>query len=168
MGPSPANSMDAVSDRDFVLEFLFNASVLMMHLSRLSEELILWSSQEFRFITIADGFCTGSSIMPQKKNPDIPELVRGKTGRVYGHLMSLLTTLKGLPLTYNKDLQEDKEGLFDTADTVMTSLDVMGRLMGAVTFDAGPAAAGGRAGLPGRNRPGRLPGDQGHELQAGP
>ncbi len=130
------NSMDAVSDRDFVLEFLFNASVVMMHLSRLSEELILWSSQEFRFITIADGFCTGSSIMPQKKNPDVPELVRGKTGRVYGHLMSLLTTLKGLPLTYNKDLQEDKEGLFDTADTVMASLDVMGRLMGAITFDA--------------------------------
>jgi argininosuccinate lyase len=130
------NSMDAVSDRDFVLEFLFNGSVLMMHLSRLSEELILWSSQEFRFITIADGFCTGSSIMPQKKNPDIPELVRGKTGRVYGHLMSLLTTLKGLPLTYNKDLQEDKEGLFDAADTLMASLDVMGRLVGAISFDA--------------------------------
>jgi argininosuccinate lyase len=136
LGAVSPNSMDAVSDRDFVLEFLFNGSVLMMHLSRLSEELILWSSQEFRFITIADGFCTGSSIMPQKKNPDIPELVRGKTGRVYGHLMSLLTTLKGLPLTYNKDLQEDKEGLFDTADTIMASLDVMGRLMGAITFDA--------------------------------
>jgi argininosuccinate lyase len=135
-GAVSRNSMDAVSDRDFVLEFLFNGSVLMMHLSRLSEELILWSSQEFRFITIADGFCTGSSIMPQKKNPDIPELVRGKTGRVYGHLMSLLTTLKGLPLTYNKDLQEDKEGLFDAADTLMASLDVMGRLMGAITFDA--------------------------------
>lgn len=135
-GAISRNSMDAVSDRDFVLEFLFNGSALMMHLSRLSEELILWSSQEFRFISIADGFCTGSSIMPQKKNPDIPELVRGKTGRVYGHLMALLTTLKGLPLTYNKDLQEDKEGLFDTADTVMASLDVMGRLMGAITFDA--------------------------------
>jgi len=103
------NSMDAVSNRDFVLEFLFNVSVLMMHLSRLSEELILWSSQEFGFVSISDAFCTGSSIMPQKKNPDLPELIRGKTGRAYGHLMSLLTTMKGLPLTYNKDMQEDKE-----------------------------------------------------------
>jgi argininosuccinate lyase len=135
-GAVSLNSMDAVSDRDFVLEFLFNGSVLMMHLSRLSEELILWSSQEFRFVTIEDGFCTGSSIMPQKKNPDVPELVRGKTGRVYGHLISLLTTLKGLPLAYNKDLQEDKEGLFDTADTLISCLDVMGRLMGAIIFDA--------------------------------
>ena len=104
--------MDAVSDRDFVVEFLFASSVCMMHLSRLSEELVLWSTQEFGFVTLPDGLCTGSSIMPQKKNPDMPELVRGKTGRVYGNLMALLTTLKGLPLTYNKDMQEDKEALF--------------------------------------------------------
>jgi len=129
------NSMDAVSDRDFVLDFLYASSVLMMHLSRLSEELVIWSSQEFGFVTISDAFCTGSSIMPQKKNPDMPELIRGKTGRVYGHLISLLTTMKGLPLTYNKDMQEDKESLFDTADTVEICLDVMSRLLGEVTFD---------------------------------
>jgi argininosuccinate lyase len=130
-----ANSMDAVSDRDFVLEFLFNASMLMMHLSRLSEELVIWSSQEFGFIAISDAFCTGSSIMPQKKNPDVPELVRGKTGRVYGDLLSLLTTMKGLPLTYNKDMQEDKEALFDAADTVEICLMVMARLMGEISFN---------------------------------
>ncbi|MBK5101654.1 MAG: argininosuccinate lyase, partial [Desulfobacteraceae bacterium] len=129
------NSMDAVSDRDFVLEFLFVASVLMMHLSRLSEELVIWSSQEFGFVSISDAFCTGSSIMPQKKNPDVPELIRGKTGRVYGHLISLLTTMKGLPLTYNKDMQEDKEALFDAADTVEICLMVMSRLLGAVSFN---------------------------------
>ena len=131
------NSMDAVSDRDFALEFLFNASVLMMHLSRLSEELIIWSSQEFGFITISDAFCTGSSIMPQKKNPDVPELIRGKTGRVYGHLISLLTTMKGLPLAYNKDTQEDKEALFDATDTVEICLGVMSRLLEAITFNGG-------------------------------
>ena len=129
--------MDAVSDRDFALEFLFNASVLMMHLSRLSEELIIWSSQEFGFITISDAFCTGSSIMPQKKNPDVPELIRGKTGRVYGHLISLLTTMKGLPLAYNKDTQEDKEALFDAADTVEICLGVMSRFLEAITFNGG-------------------------------
>jgi argininosuccinate lyase len=129
------NSMDAVSDRDFVLDFLYASSVLMMHLSRLSEELVIWSSQEFGFVTISDAFCTGSSIMPQKKNPDMPELIRGKTGRVYGHLISLLTTMKGLPLTYNKDMQEDKEPLFDAADTVEICLEVMRRLLGEVTFD---------------------------------
>lgn len=129
------NSMDAVSDRDYVLEFLFNASVLMMHLSRLSEELILWSSQEFGFISISDAFCTGSSIMPQKKNPDMPELIRGKTGRVYGHLMSLFTVMKGLPLTYNKDMQEDKEALFDTADTIEICLEVMAKLLGEISFN---------------------------------
>jgi argininosuccinate lyase len=129
------NSMDAVSDRDFILEFLFDASVLMMHLSRLSEELVIWSSQEFGFVSISDAFCTGSSIMPQKKNPDIPELIRGKTGRVYGHVMSLLTTMKGLPLTYNKDMQEDKECLFDTADTVEGCLEVMSRLLGEISFN---------------------------------
>jgi len=129
------NSMDAVSDRDFILDFLFASSVLMMHLSRLSEELVIWTSQEFGFVTISDAFCTGSSIMPQKKNPDMPELIRGKTGRVYGSLVSLLTTMKGLPLTYNKDMQEDKESLFDAADTVEICLDVMSRLLGEVTFN---------------------------------
>ena len=118
------NSMDAVSDRDYILEFLSAASLIMLHLSRLSEEFCLWSSTEFGFIELDDGFATGSSMMPQKKNPDISELVRGKTGRVYGHLMALLTTVKGLPLAYNKDLQEDKEGLFDAIDTVKFSLTV--------------------------------------------
>ncbi len=118
------NSMDAVSDRDYFIEFLSAASMLMMHLSRLSEEFILWSSQEFSFIELDDAHCTGSSIMPQKKNPDICELVRGKTGRVYGHLMGLLTTVKGLPLAYNKDLQEDKEGVFDTIDTLKFALGI--------------------------------------------
>lgn len=130
-----ANSMDAVSDRDFVLDFLFASSVLMMHLSRLSEELVLWSTREFGFVNLPDGFCTGSSIMPQKKNPDLPELVRGKTGRVFGHLMALLTTMKGLPLSYNKDMQEDKEGLFDVADTVEACLMVMSRLLRNLTFN---------------------------------
>ena len=128
------NSMDAVSDRDFVLDFLYNGSVLMMHLSRLSEELVLWSSQEFGFLTISDAFSTGSSIMPQKKNPDLPELIRGKTGRAYGNLMALLTTMKGLPLAYNKDMQEDKEALFDSVQTVLMCLKVMGSLLGEVSF----------------------------------
>ena len=119
-----ANSMDAVSDRDFVVEFLAAASLCMMHFSRMSEELVLWSSSEFGFIRLADEFTTGSSIMPQKRNPDFAELARGKTGRVYGDLIGLLTTLKGLPLTYNRDLQEDKEGFFDAADTLTTTLDV--------------------------------------------
>ncbi|PLS14836.1 argininosuccinate lyase [Bacillus sp. M6-12] len=118
------NSMDAVSDRDFILEFLSNSSTLMMHLSRFSEEIILWSSQEFQFIELDDAFATGSSIMPQKKNPDMAELIRGKTGRVYGNLMGLLTVLKGLPLAYNKDMQEDKEGMFDTVKTVIGSLKI--------------------------------------------
>lgn len=118
------NSLDAVSDRDFILEFLSSSSILMMHLSRLSEEIILWSSQEFKFIDLDDSFATGSSIMPQKKNPDMAELIRGKTGRVYGNLMGLLTVLKGLPLAYNKDMQEDKEGMFDTVKTVTGSLKI--------------------------------------------
>lgn len=118
------NSLDAVSDRDFILEFLSTSSTLMMHLSRLSEELILWSSQEFQFIELDDSFATGSSIMPQKKNPDMAELIRGKTGRVYGNLMGMLTVLKGLPLAYNKDMQEDKEGMFDTVKTVVGSLKI--------------------------------------------
>jgi argininosuccinate lyase len=118
------NSLDAVSDRDFVIEFTAAAALLMMHLSRFSEELILWSSAQFQFIELSDAFCTGSSIMPQKKNPDVPELVRGKTGRVYGHLMSLLTLMKSQPLAYNKDNQEDKEPLFDTIDTLKGCLRV--------------------------------------------
>jgi len=130
------NSMDAVSDRDFVAEFLFDCALLAMHLSRLSEELILWSTQEFAFVTLPDAFSTGSSIMPQKKNPDLPELVRGKTGRVYGNLMALLTTMKGLPLSYNKDMQEDKEPLFDTLDTVDACLEVMTRFLEHLSFNA--------------------------------
>jgi len=118
------NSLDSVSDRDFAIEFCSFSSILMMHLSRLSEELILWSSADFSFIELSDGFCTGSSIMPQKKNPDVPELVRGKTGRVYGNLMAMLTLMKSLPLAYNKDMQEDKEPLFDSIDTVKGSLKI--------------------------------------------
>lgn len=123
------NSLDAVSDRDYILEFLSFASILMVHLSRLSEEIILWCSKEFSFIELDDAHCTGSSMMPQKKNPDVSELVRGKTGRVVGHLMAMLTTVKGLPLAYNKDLQEDKEGLFDAIDTVKFSLAVYAALI---------------------------------------
>lgn len=118
------NSLDSVSDRDFALEFLAASSILMMHLSRFSEELILWSTSEYKFIELSDSFCTGSSIMPQKKNPDVPELVRGKTGRVYGNLMALLTVMKSLPLAYNKDMQEDKEPLFDTIDNVKGCLKI--------------------------------------------
>jgi argininosuccinate lyase len=116
------NSLDSVSDRDFAIEFTHWASLTMMHLSRMSEELVLWASAQFDFINLPDRFCTGSSIMPQKKNPDVPELVRGKTGRVFGHLMSLLTLMKSQPLAYNKDNQEDKEPLFDTIDTLAGSL----------------------------------------------
>ncbi|ARS52741.1 argininosuccinate lyase [Kushneria konosiri] len=126
------NSLDAVSDRDFAIEFTAFASVLMMHLSRMSEELVLWTSAQFDFIDLPDRFCTGSSIMPQKKNPDVPELVRGKTGRVYGHMMSLLTLMKSQPLAYNKDNQEDKEPLFDTLDTVLGSLRAFGDMIPAV------------------------------------
>ena len=129
-----ANSMDAVSDRDFMVEFLAACSLIQIHLSRFSEELVLWTSQEFDFVEIADRFCTGSSIMPQKKNPDMPELVRGKSGRVVGNLMALLTLLKGLPLTYNRDLQEDKEPVFDTVDTVSQSLAVMTELLSGLSF----------------------------------
>ncbi|MBW2504749.1 MAG: argininosuccinate lyase [Deltaproteobacteria bacterium] len=123
------NSLDTVSDRDFAIEFCSFASLLMMHLSRLSEELILWSSADFGFVDLSDAFCTGSSIMPQKKNPDVPELVRGKTGRVYGNLISLLTLMKALPLAYNKDMQEDKEPLFDTVDTVRGCLKVFAAMI---------------------------------------
>ncbi|BAC07918.1 argininosuccinate lyase [Thermosynechococcus vestitus] len=123
------NSLDAVSDRDFVIEFLCAASLIMVHLSRLSEEIILWASEEFAFVQLTDTCATGSSIMPQKKNPDVPELVRGKSGRVFGHLQALLVMMKGLPLAYNKDLQEDKEALFDAVDTVRACLEAMTILM---------------------------------------
>ncbi len=124
-----ANTLDAVSDRDFVVEFISAAALIMVHLSRLSEEIVLWSSNEFGYITLDDAYSTGSSIMPQKKNPDVAELVRGKSGRVFGHLMGALTMLKGLPLAYNKDLQEDKEALFDTVDTVKKSLLVFAPML---------------------------------------
>lgn len=129
------NSLDGVSDRDFILEFLSDSSILMMHLSRFCEEIILWCSHEFQFIELTDTFSTGSSIMPQKKNPDMAELIRGKSGRVYGNLFGLLTVLKGLPLAYNKDLQEDKEGMFDTAQTVLTSLDIMAGMIETMTVN---------------------------------
>jgi argininosuccinate lyase len=129
------NSMDAVSDRDYLIEFTANASLIMMHLSRLCEELILWSSPAFNFIEIGDDFTTGSSIMPQKKNPDVAELVRGKTGRVYGDLTALLTVMKGLPLTYNRDLQEDKEPVFDAADTILISLATVAKMLPTIAFN---------------------------------
>jgi len=127
------NSVDAVSDRDFVVETLAALALVMAHASRFAEELVLWSSQEFGFVELPDAFCTGSSMMPQKKNPDVPELIRGKTGRVYGHLMSLLTVLKGLPLSYNRDLQEDKGPLFDAVETVQGSLEMLASLVGGLT-----------------------------------
>ena len=130
-----ANSMDTTGDRDFALEFLFCLNLMQLHLSRLAEELVLWSSKEFEFIRIGDRYCTGSSIMPQKKNPDIPELIRGKTGRVTGALMALLMTVKGLPLTYNRDLQEDKEQVFDALDTVKASLAITAELLDHTEFD---------------------------------
>ena len=129
------NSMDTVSDRDFVAEFIFVSSLLMMHLSRFCEDLIIWSTDEFQFVEISDAFTTGSSIMPQKKNPDVAELIRGKTGRVYGNLVALLTIMKGLPMTYNRDLQEDKEPLFDTVDTVKSCLLILGDMIGHVTYN---------------------------------
>ena len=129
------NSMDAVSDRDYVIELSSAASILMMHFSRLSEEIILWNSQEFGFIRLPDQFVTGSSMMPQKKNPDFAELARGKTGRVFGNLFRILTILKGLPLTYNRDLQEDKEGFFDTIDTVLATLDVFAGMIPAMEIN---------------------------------
>jgi len=129
------NSIDAVSDRDFAAEFIAASGILMMHLSRLSEEFILWNSEEFKFIELPDAFTTGSSIMPQKKNPDVLELTRGKTGRVYGNLMSILTIMKALPLAYNRDMQEDKESLFDTVDTVTSCLGVLVKMLPLVRFN---------------------------------
>jgi argininosuccinate lyase len=128
------NSMDTVADRDFIAEFIFSASVVMMHMSRFCEDLVIWSSNEFHYVEISDAFTTGSSIMPQKKNPDVAELIRGKTGRVYGHLMAMLTILKGLPMTYNRDLQEDKEPLFDTLDTVTSSVEILTGMLSQITF----------------------------------
>jgi argininosuccinate lyase len=130
------NSIDGVSDRDFCVEFLSSAAIIMMHLSRFSEEIILWSSWEFKFIELSDAYTTGSSIMPQKKNPDMAELIRGKTGRVYGDLMALLTTLKGIPLAYNKDMQEDKESVFDAVDTLNMCLDVMTPMIATMSVRA--------------------------------
>ena len=129
------NSMDVVSDRDFLVEYLANASLCMAHVSRMAEEVVLWSSAEFDFIRLNDRYVTGSSIMPQKRNPDFAELARGKTGRVYGSLLSLLTTLKGLPLTYNRDLQEDKEGFFDTVDTLLPTLEIFSGMMSTAQFN---------------------------------
>ena len=146
-GCPAANSLDAVSDRDFAIEFCSAAALVMVHLSRFSEELILWSSAQFNFIELPDSFCTGSSIMPQKKNPDVPELVRGKSGRVTGHLVSLLTLMKGQPLAYNKDNQEDKEPLFDTVDTLKGSLRVFADMVPAITVNRGVMAAAARQGF---------------------
>lgn len=129
------NSLDGVSDRDFVAEYLFDASLIMAHLSRLCEDIILYSTGEFGYFEISDAYSTGSSIMPQKKNPDVAELIRGKTGRVYGHLMALLTTVKGIPLAYNKDLQEDKEGFFDAEKQVINCVDIMAEMLGAISFN---------------------------------
>ncbi len=141
------NSMDAVSDRDHLVEFVSDCALVMMHLSRFSEELILWSCPQFGFIEIGDAFTTGSSIMPQKKNPDVAELVRGKTGRVYGDLTALLVLMKGLPMTYNRDLQEDKEPLFDASDTTQLCLEVYGRMIPAITFNREVMADATRAGF---------------------
>lgn len=130
-----SNSLDAVSDRDFILEFLANASILMMHMSRLCEEIINWCSHEYQFVTLSDTFSTGSSIMPQKKNPDMAELIRGKSGRVYGNLIGLLTVMKSLSLAYNKDLQEDKEGMFDTAETITVAIDILAGMINTMTVN---------------------------------
>ncbi|WP_456450452.1 argininosuccinate lyase [Hydrogenimonas sp.] len=129
------NCLDTVSDRDFALEMLFNIATMMMHISRLAEELVLWSSSEFGFVTLSDAYSTGSSIMPQKKNPDVPELLRGKTGRTYGNLVSLLTVMKGLPLAYNKDMQEDKEGTFDSVETAEISLTILNEVIKTMTVN---------------------------------
>jgi len=142
-----ANSMDTVSDRDTLIEFSSAAALVMMHVSRFCEELIIWSTPEFGFVDIADAFCTGSSIMPQKKNPDVPEIVRGKTGRVYGNLVALLTLMKSLPLTYNRDLQEDKEPLFDTVQTVQGCLRVFAPMLAQLRFNREAMAAAAQSGF---------------------
>jgi argininosuccinate lyase len=141
------NSMDTTADRDFALEFLFCLNLIQLHLSRMAEECVLWASKEFAFLNIGDQYCTGSSIMPQKKNPDIPELIRGKTGRVTGSLMALLMTMKGLPLTYNRDMQEDKEQLFDALDTVKASLSITAELLSNSTFNTQALEAANHGGF---------------------
>ena len=141
------NSLDAVSDRDFLLELLSDISIIMMHLSRFCEEIILWSSLEFNFIELDDAYSTGSSIMPQKKNPDMAELIRGKTGRVYGDLMGLLTVMKGLPLAYNKDMQEDKELTFDAVDTVKVCIPVLGKMLETMTVNKDKMYSGAGGGF---------------------
>jgi argininosuccinate lyase len=141
------NSLDAVADRDFVLEFLSAAAILFVHLSRLAEELVLWCSQEFGFVELPDGYCTGSSMMPQKKNPDVPELIRGKTGRVFGHLQGMLTIMKGLPLAYNRDLQEDKIPLFDTVDTVKASVAMTAEIIAGLKVSKERMMAAARDGF---------------------
>ena len=153
-----ANSMDTAGDRDFAIEFVSCCTLIQLHLSRLSEELVLWSSQEFSFVDIADAFCTGSSIMPQKKNPDIPELIRGKSGRVVGSLMTLITLVKGLPLTYNRDLQEDKEPVFDAVDTVTASLVDYGGTSAKPAIQDGSNGGGHPLWLHDRHRSCRLSG----------
>ncbi len=141
------NTLDAVSDRDFVIEFCANASLVMMHLSRMSEELILWATSEFNFLTLDDAFSTGSSLMPNKKNPDVLELIRGKSGRVYGHLMAMLTMMKGLPLAYNKDMQEDKEALFDTVQTLISCLTVITPFLASLQFNISHMAQQAKSGF---------------------
>ena len=141
------NSLDGVSDRDFVLELAFDLSTVMMHLSRLSEEIILWSSHEFKFIELDDAYSTGSSIMPQKKNPDVAELVRGKTGRVYGDMIGLFTVMKGIPLAYNKDMQEDKEQIFDAVDTVKMCLPVFSKMLATMTVNKDAMLTGAKGGF---------------------
>lgn len=158
------NSLDSVSDRDFAIEFTAAAALIMMHLSRMSEELIIWSSAQFGFITLSDSFCTGSSIMPQKKNPDVPELVRGKTGRIFGHLIGLLTLMKSQPLAYNKDNQEDKEPLFDTVDNLKGSLKVFADMIPAITCNKENMHAATLKGFCHRHRSGGLSGAPGHPL----
>ena len=163
-----SNSMDAVSDRDFLLDLHSASAVCMMHVSRLAEELVLWSSSEFGFVRMDDRFTTGSSIMPQKRNPDFAEIARGKSGRAYGNLMALLTVLKGLPLTYNRDMQEDKEGLFDTVDSVQATLRVMAGVVSSMRIDAPRMEQAALGQLLARNGHRRLPGGKGHSLPGGP
>ncbi|MBI2602671.1 MAG: argininosuccinate lyase [Deltaproteobacteria bacterium] len=141
------NTIDAVSDRDYVIEFCSLASIVLMHLSRLSEDLILWATQEFHFLTLDDGFSTGSSLMPNKKNPDVLELIRGKSGRVFGHLMGILTTMKGLPLAYNKDMQEDKESFFDTVNTLLSCLDIIAPFLKSINFHTDMMEKNARSGF---------------------
>ncbi len=162
------NSLDAVSDRDYILEFLAAAAITGMHLSRLAADLTLWATAEFAFVEIADGFATGSSIMPQKKNPDVAELIRGKSGRLYGNLVAVLTIMKGLPLAYNSDMQEDKEPFFDSVDTLEAILTVLPPMLATLTLPGRADAPGGRRELRDGHRPGRLPRAQGPALPPGP